>query len=93
VIPRRVAAAWDRIHHHLSTHPEPAAVPPTLTQQRLPRLVRVTRVALRFDLIWNTGAAAEHLEEFDREFLYHLFTCPDNARLFVAAAEQLEVQS
>jgi hypothetical protein len=85
---RRVAAAWDRINHH--THPGPA---PTLTQQRLPRLVRVTRVALRFDLIWNTGAAVEHLEEFDREFLYHLFTCPDNARLFVQAAEQLEVQS
>jgi hypothetical protein len=89
VIPRRVAAAWNRIHHQ---RPEPTPTP-KLAQQRLPRLHRVTRVALRFDLIWNTGAAAEHLEEFDREFLYHLFTCPDNARLFVQAAEQLEVQS
>lgn len=93
MIPRRVAAAWDRIHR---THPEPTpppATPPTLAQQRLPRLVRVTRVALRFDLMWATGDAAEHLEEFDREFLYHLETgCRDKDALYVQAAEQLEVQ-
>jgi hypothetical protein len=90
---RRVAAAWDRLNHHLSKHPEPT--PPTLTEQRLPRLHRVTRVTLRFDLIWNTtGEAAEHLEEFDREFLYHLETeCRDKAWLYTQAASQLEEQS
>jgi hypothetical protein len=92
MIPRRVAAAWDRIHR-IHPEPEPPATPPTLTQQRLPRLHRVTRVALRFDLMWATGAAAEHLEEFDREFLYHLYTADNAAQLFVQAAEQLEVQS
>jgi hypothetical protein len=43
--------------------------------------------------MWATGAAAEHLEEFDREFLYHLYTADNAAQLFVQAAEQLEVQS
>jgi hypothetical protein len=88
---RRVAAAWDRLNHHLSKHLEP----PTLAEQRLPRLHRVTRVALRFDLIWNTtGEAAEHLEEFDREFLHHIDTgCRDKAWLYTQAASQLEVQS
>jgi hypothetical protein len=94
MIRRRVLAAWERVNHHLTKHPEPVPAPLTLTEQRLPRLHRVTRVALRFDLIWNTGEAVEHLEEFDREFLYHLETgCRDKAWLYTQAASQLEVQS
>jgi hypothetical protein len=92
MIPRRVAAAWDRIHR---THPEPTPLAPTLAQQRLPRLVRVTRVALRFDAMWATGLAAKDIEKFDAEFLKHLDTLPrnDRAALYVRAAAQLEVQS
>jgi hypothetical protein len=95
MIPRRVAAAWDRIHR---THPEPeppTPPAPTLAQQRLERLHRVTRVALNFDTLLhlNDGeAVACDLEEFDREFLYHLYTADNAAQLFVQAAEQLEVQ-
>lgn len=95
---RRVAAAWDRIHR-AHPEPEPLATPPapTLAQRRLERLHRVTRVALNFDTLLhlNDGeAVACDLEEFDREFLYHLETgCRDKDWLYVQAASQLEVQS
>jgi hypothetical protein len=88
MIPRRVAAAWDRINHH--SRPEPA---PSLAEQRLPRVIRLTRVALAYDIHWTTGQAVCHLEEWDREYVSHLVTLADRNDLLTQATEQLEVQS
>jgi hypothetical protein len=59
----------------------------------LPRNQRVTRVALAFDVRWDTGDAQLHLEEFDREFVYHLLTLGDRNDLFTRAVHYLEVQT